>query len=574
MGAAAALAVFFAVGLAGVMIALRQRTTEPIAPTAPTSTPSATSPAPHACTLTFTVAAGTFSPGCSITTYRNDSSNTVGSYTLSQTATTYNQGGIIVYAVDITNDGSQSSNYLLTDVIDETGLTFMDSNCGANAFDSTANTLTCSTANLGGAIAAGSSTQVIYRVRVSPGTPVGQIDNTVNVRSVRDSSQTTSCSAPVTIQSPSQPAELDLTVDKDDGTGTYTPGGGSIYTITVGNNGPGTATGATLTDTFPATIVSADWTCTSTQGASCGTASGSGNLSETIDVGPNETVTYSVDVKYSATATGSITNTAEVTAPSGSTDTDTSNNIDSDTNNQASTTDSEADLTITKDDGTGTYSAGKANTYTIVVRNNGPSDVTAAKVTDTFPSEISSVVVECSAGSGASCPAGPHNDDIDDLVDIPSGGQVTYTVQATYSNSASGDVTNTARVTAPSGTTDPDTSNNSASDTNSQQGDGGTSTSTTSTSTTSTTTIAQAGAACNEACSANADCADDSHICFNGQCRNATYPDSATCTAPTATGDQPALPEQLPQSGSDDLTTWLKIGLGVLSAGAILLFLL
>ena len=39
----------------------------------------------------------------------------------------------------------------------------------------------------------------------------------------------------------------------------------------------------------------------------------------------------------------------------------------------------EADLTVTKDDGVATYSPGGSVTYTIVVSNAGPSDVTSAK---------------------------------------------------------------------------------------------------------------------------------------------------------------------------------------------------
>lgn len=77
---------------------------------------------------------------------------------------------------------------------------------------------------------------------------------------------------------------------------------------------------------------------------------------------------------------------------------------------------------------------------------------------------------------------------------------------------------------------------------------------------------------CNDVCDANADCANSNHICFNGQCRLASYPTSNNCIIPS-TPDQPKLPAELPQSGSDDLMNWIKAGIGILGAGALLLLL-
>lgn len=80
---------------------------------------------------------------------------------------------------------------------------------------------------------------------------------------------------------------------------------------------------------------------------------------------------------------------------------------------------------------------------------------------------------------------------------------------------------------------------------------------------------------CNQDCISNRDCANSDHICYEGNCRLAEYPASSTCTIPQAqtTVVQPKMPEELPQSGSDDLINWIKAGIGILGAGALLLLL-
>lgn len=80
---------------------------------------------------------------------------------------------------------------------------------------------------------------------------------------------------------------------------------------------------------------------------------------------------------------------------------------------------------------------------------------------------------------------------------------------------------------------------------------------------------------CNQDCISNRDCANSDHICYEGSCRLADYPASSTCTVPKTTTqvEQPKMPEELPQSGSDDLINWIKAGIGILGAGALLLLL-
>ena len=54
---------------------------------------------------------------------------------------------------------------------------------------------------------------------------------------------------------------------------------------------------------------------------------------------------------------------------------------------------------------------------------------------------------------------------IDDTVDLPAGSKITYKATGTVSASATGSVVDTATVTSPNGVPDPNTGNNTATDT-------------------------------------------------------------------------------------------------------------
>src|SRR5437763_15205153 len=64
---------------------------------------------------------------------------------------------------------------------------------------------------------------------------------------------------------------------------TAMPGGTVTYTISFSNAGPSTATGATAADTFPAALT-CTWTSVAAGGATGNTASGSGNISNSLNL--------------------------------------------------------------------------------------------------------------------------------------------------------------------------------------------------------------------------------------------------------------------------------------------------
>lgn len=129
------------------------------------------------------------------------------------------------------------------------------------------------------------------------------------------------------------------------------------------------------------------------------------------------------------------------------------------------------DLAVTKTDGATTFASGTSKTYTIVVSNNGPIGVTNATVSDPVPSGVPAGNVSYTAavaGGASTSVVGTQTGAISDVITIPVGGTVTYTVVVTIPFGYSGNLVNTATVTLPSNINDTNTTNNTATDTDTQ----------------------------------------------------------------------------------------------------------
>ena len=119
-------------------------------------------------------------------------------------------------------------------------------------------------------------------------------------------------------------------------------------------------------------------------------------------------------------------------------------------------------------DGLGGIAPGASVTYRIVVSNAGPARVNSARVVDVFPDQFVSVTWLCpeQTGGGSCIPAGTG--DLDTLVTLPAGASVTFEATGVLGDSVGGTLVNTATVMAAGSpaATDPDISNNSATDGN------------------------------------------------------------------------------------------------------------
>ncbi|SDP30076.1 gliding motility-associated C-terminal domain-containing protein [Mucilaginibacter sp. OK268] len=244
----------------------------------------------------------------------------------------------------------------------------------------------------------------------------------------------------------------DINVVSTDNTTTYTPGTTNTYVITVTNYGPNTVTGETVATTLPA---GSTWTAAFTGGAT-GTASGNGSINELVNLPFNGVATYTAIVPIPSNQTGPFTNITTVTAPAGVNDVNPAN----DQANDVDTQNSLADLSITNTDGQATYISGTTHNYTVVVTNNGPSDVIGATVANPLPT--GSTWTAAFTGGATGTASGTVSINVNN--NIPSGATVTYTIVAPIPSTQIGNYTSTATVTAPAGVTEQNAGNNTATD--------------------------------------------------------------------------------------------------------------
>lgn len=254
----------------------------------------------------------------------------------------------------------------------------------------------------------------------------------------------------------------DLSITKTDGQASAIPGQPVTYTIVATNTSTTvTVNGATVADTFPATLTGVTWTCAASAGSSCIVAAGAGNINRTVNLLPGGTVTFTATGNLAPGATGTLANTATVTPPAGFNDPVTANNTATDTD----TLTPQADLAITKTDGQTTEVPGTPLTYTIVVSNPGPSSALSAVVTDSFPAAFTGATWTCTPSAGSFCAVPSGAGIISTTVTLVPGGTATFVASGVVSAAATGSLTNTATIAAPAGVTDPNPANNTATDT-------------------------------------------------------------------------------------------------------------
>lgn len=248
----------------------------------------------------------------------------------------------------------------------------------------------------------------------------------------------------------------DLEVSIDDGSATYTPGTTSVYTITVTNRGPNDATAVNLLYSAPTGTSIASWTCA---GANCPNASGSGNINETAATLPNaDTLVYTVNLDIPSDHSGNVIGIASVTNTN--VDPISSNDSATDSNTQSSS----ADIIVSNDDGSSSYTPGTTIQYTLSVMNNGPSDASTVNVVNAAPAGTTISSWNC---VGADCPNASGSGDINEtLTALASGASVVYTVDIDVPSNFTGGLVNTA--TANATEADPVAANNTASDSDSQ----------------------------------------------------------------------------------------------------------
>jgi uncharacterized repeat protein (TIGR01451 family) len=245
-------------------------------------------------------------------------------------------------------------------------------------------------------------------------------------------------------------------IDNDGGSsitstlGSAVPGTSITYTIVASNAGPTNVSGASVTDALalnPA-FASDSWTALGSGGANGFAAAGNGNIADSVNLPAGSFVTYTVVAALRSSATGTLSNTAAVTAPPGFTDSNLGNNAatDSDTLKPSPT------LSITKTDNDhGAVVAGAPITYTVVVSNSGISDATNMTVTDLLPAQGLTNISSPNLPAGVTFSPTTNSWSV---ASLPVGAHVTVQLAGTVPTGATGaSYANTASAAAPGATT-------------------------------------------------------------------------------------------------------------------------
>ena len=317
------------------------------------------------------------------------------------------------------------------------GLDFIDASPGC---DNENGTVKCDV----GTIATGARASVTIRTHTTAAIAGMSVGNLATVSGNEQDPElaNNSASAKISVQ-----PLVDLKLKKVASNPAPAAGGPVSYTLTLLNNGPSPATGATITDPLPSglSFVSA----TPGQG-SCG-ASGQTVKCNLGTLAPGGTALVTITANVAASTAGTtLKNTASASANEPIAQPELTSS-DASITPVAKPPPAQADLALVKTVNHTTGRTGEPLTYTITVRNHGPDTASSPTVTDAFSAPVTLVSVHTSSGS---CSKGhPITCRLDS---IASGASDRIAIVA--KPTSTGELRNSASVR--SATPDPDGANN------------------------------------------------------------------------------------------------------------------
>ncbi len=380
---------------------------------------------------------------------------------------TANAGTAISYRVAIRNDGPSAANNATFNDPVPNGVSAISATCtlptGGAACPAS---LTVSGNTVSGAIPtmpAGGAVVIVINGTILP-SATGSLSNTATAAPPSGTTDPNAGNSSSTVAT-SLDRVADVSIVKT-GPSVFTPGSAVSYSVVIRNAGPSAADGTSFSDGVPASIFGV--------GASCGNATGGAVCPASVTVAGNavsgliatmpagSSVTITINGTVTAGATGTVSNSAAVTLPTGTTDPDPTNNGST----TSGTVNAAADLSVVKT-GPSTINAGGTMVYTLVFRNNGPSDVFNVSIGDNSPADLGTVVASCTGTTGgANCPTSfaISGSNMSSTIPVfPAGSTLTIQISGTVSGSASGTISNTATITNPAGVPDTTPGNNSSS---------------------------------------------------------------------------------------------------------------
>lgn len=354
-------------------------------------------------------------------------------------------GGTVGWLVRVTNTGPSDANSVsMTDTV-PAAVTGLAVNAPAGWTCSlSGQTVTCTRASM----AAGTSADITITGTLDPAF-TGNLTNQASASTTTPDLTTANNTSTAT--TPTSPS-TNLSVAKSRRSG-GTPGQPVEWNVVVTNNGPSVATSVSMNDTLPDSVSAvtasgpSGWNCSvSQQNVSC--------LGATL--APNTSVTLVVGGVVNQFATGSVDNTATVSAATA--DPVPANNTASSSIPLTPTVD--VSVVKAKTDPTASATAGSPVSWTLTVANAGPSGATGLTVTDAVPATVGSVSATV-AGTGWSCTVSGQTVTCPGA-SLPSGGSVVITVSGRLAADATGNLAHTATVSSGTGITDSNTANNTS----------------------------------------------------------------------------------------------------------------
>jgi uncharacterized repeat protein (TIGR01451 family) len=226
---------------------------------------------------------------------------------------------------------------------------------------------------------------------------------------------------------------FDLVLDKSIEQHNASPLETVAYTVRVINDGPSTAKNVQFVDNLPEGVTYKSHTVSKggvTLTHSGGTLAGAfGNMTA------GEVIIVTILAEVKATATGTLLNEAEVSAPD-------EENILNNRDEVETPIIPKIDLAIDKIDSKDPVKPGETFSYTVTVTNHGPSNATGVTVIDTLPASGVSYV-------GASIPVNASGGILRfDLGNLASGASTTFTITVKVNDGFSGTLLNTVDVSA------------------------------------------------------------------------------------------------------------------------------
>ncbi|MBB4108686.1 beta strand repeat-containing protein, partial [Pedobacter zeae] len=355
-------------------------------------------------------------------------------------------GENVTFTITATNNGPSNATGVQVNDLLKAGYTFVSATPGTGTYSAATGVWTI------GALNSGSSQTLSIVATVNANATAANYANDANITGAETDPTPANNSTSITniVPVPS----IDLSLTKTASPKPAIAGNALTYTITLTNNGPSTLKSTDvvkITDNLPAGFTANTFT------ASTGTfTSANGNWTG-LTLATGQSATLTIAGTLAATASGTISNTASVAAPTGTVDPNLTNNSQTDN----TTINRQVDLALTKTASPKPVVAGGVLTYTITLTNNGSSALLSTdvvNVVDNLPAGFTATTFTAAAGT-----YNQTNGNWTGLT-LSNGQSTTLTIAGTVAANASGTLNNSVTVTAPAGTTDTNTGNNTATD--------------------------------------------------------------------------------------------------------------